>query len=483
MPAPAIIGAVVAVAAAAEALTPIAIGLAVIATAGAVASTVGTITGDKTLSMVGNIMGAVGSIGGIANGLGFFGEAAAGGLSGVTNAAGGAAESVAPTAISVSEATGGLNAYTPEFLQTVDPGFAGTGSFAGGEAALNAADVASTASSQPGQIVNMLSGETNPLTVPTAESPAAIQASEFTPGAATDTTANASSLTPDPTADLAVNPEKGLLQQPSVEPSPQIMPDATADPSSGSQLMVNNQSVTPTDYMNTNVEQGGLLSQNPATAYADGSTADPTVMAQGEDIYAGSSPAGQGGVNANDPARAAQVSPSRQGVYGDASTTGPSGDMPGVQPGKVTGTATTGLETPAPAQTTPATTAPASAPVTGNNMPSTDAMLAWKDAKPGDITRANNSIWGDIWGFAKENKSLVLGGMMSLGSFMSGALSPKTPAEVDALNAQAERNRAAAQLENTQNQLMQRRLANMGQPIPVASRTGLINMAPVTGRV
>ena len=55
----------------------------------------------------------------------------------------------------------------------------------------------------------------------------------------------------------------------------------------------------------------------------------------------------------------------------------------------------------------------------------------------GDITRADSSLWGELLSFAKENKSLVLGGMMSLGSFMSGALSPKTPAEVEALMEEA----------------------------------------------
>jgi hypothetical protein len=58
------------------------------------------------------------------------------------------------------------------------------------------------------------------------------------------------------------------------------------------------------------------------------------------------------------------------------------------------------------------------------------------------------------------------------GAFIAGATSTLTPAQVAALNAQANANQAAANLS-------QRQLSNMGQSIPVASRTatppGLIN--------
>ena len=334
------------------------------------------------------------------------------------------------------------------------------------------------AASQPGQIVNMLSGEVAQVPVPTAEAPAAaLGVPDVQAPAATNVAVSPEGIAQDPAS--ALDPTKGLIN---AEPPPQVGPsDFTMPDNSGVPM----------------VDSGG----NPALNYADGSTMDPNAMAQG-DIPDGTgmgstSPAGQDGVMANrslinggtqqpsfEPSNGPDpVTGSRQGAYGDASASAPTGNAPAMQPSKVAVTGKTGPETPAPQPAQAPAAAPAAPPAGAGNTPSLDAMLSWKDAKPGDITRADSSLWGELLSFAKENKSLVLGGMMSLGSFMSGALSPKTPAEVEALNAQAEKNRAAAALENTQNQLMQRRLNNMSQPLPVAYRGGLINMPQVTGRV
>jgi hypothetical protein len=67
----------------------------------------------------------------------------------------------------------------------------------------------------------------------------------------------------------------------------------------------------------------------------------------------------------------------------------------------------------------------------------------------------------------------LLGGVIQAGAaFISGATSTLTPAQVAALQAQANANQAAANLSN-------RQLSNMSQPIPAATRTqappGLIN--------
>lgn len=64
--------------------------------------------------------------------------------------------------------------------------------------------------------------------------------------------------------------------------------------------------------------------------------------------------------------------------------------------------------------------------------------------------------------------TLLSGAIQAGGAFIGGATSSLTPAQVKALEAQAEANHAAANLS-------QRQLANMGQPIPVARRNGLIN--------
>lgn len=450
MPAGAIVGAVVAVAIAAEAVTPVAIGLAVIATAGAVASTVGTITGDKTLSMVGNIMGAVGSIGSIASGLGAFGEAGSilGGGQGVTNAAGGGAISVTELAAPAAEVAGPA-AFTPEALQALDAAQFGTDLSVDAAAATNSIGAAGE-----GQIVNSIAGQVQSVTPVTAEAPTIAVAEPQAPVAAIDQVASASDLAPNPVADLAVDPAQGLVNQPLAETPPPVSASEFADPVTSATPMVSNE-VTPTDYMSANVAD-----PNAGTGPID---VNGNPMGQG-DLPDWGSPAGNGGPTPPQDASTAYA----DGTYDDGSQMWQGGDNPNakVVNGKV------GAETPAQ-------------PTANGAVSPNDAVIFAKN-NPGSIRHVGSrpdSIWSDIWDFAKDNKSLVLGGMMSLGSFMSGALSPKTPAEVDALNAQAERNRAAAQLEYTQNQLMQRRLNNMRQPLPVARYGGLINMAPVTGRV
>lgn len=101
-----------------------------------------------------------------------------------------------------------------------------------------------------------------------------------------------------------------------------------------------------------------------------------------------------------------------------------------------------------------------------------------------DIT----SPWGGIKDFLKDNKTLVSGAIQGGASFLSGALSPLTPAQVAALNAQAKANEAAARRSDAEAAILGMRASNMGQPIPVASRItgrpalGIVNSAsPITG--
>jgi hypothetical protein len=86
------------------------------------------------------------------------------------------------------------------------------------------------------------------------------------------------------------------------------------------------------------------------------------------------------------------------------------------------------------------------------------------------------SMFDKLLGFmSKDGGGRLLGGVIQAGgAFIAGATSTLTPAQVAALQAQANANQAAANISN-------RQLANMGQAIPVATRTptpapqGLIN--------
>jgi len=187
---------------------------------------------------------------------------------------------------------------------------------------------------------------------------------------------------------------------------------------------------------------------------------------------------------------------------GQGGTLGTAGNNPGaaVDPVNALPADATG-STPAPAVTV--TGRPAGAPadpgtaVTGTTGaesnasgfapgqgPQGPAQLAARDAAGAPI--GTESAWAKILGFAQKNSSLTMGGLMAAGSFLSGAMSPLTPAQVGALESQAANNLAAANLARTQDELFQMRLQNMRAPMPVASRTarppGLVNSPPpITG--
>jgi hypothetical protein len=112
-------------------------------------------------------------------------------------------------------------------------------------------------------------------------------------------------------------------------------------------------------------------------------------------------------------------------------------------------------------------------------------------ASDGTSVTWNGTSWAKQAGFfdgLMKSPMAQYGVIQAAGSFLSGAFDPLKPAQVDALNAQAANNRAAAALTTQQTQ-------NMTGNLPVASRikappvtgapapSGLINNAPVTGAV
>lgn len=143
----------------------------------------------------------------------------------------------------------------------------------------------------------------------------------------------------------------------------------------------------------------------------------------------------------------------------------------------------------APAVTTPSVPVTGETSLPGITAPSANPLDAGLPGSYGAATKAAlqygtvaadgssaTSPWADIMKWVGKNQTLVSGALMAGGSFLSGATSTLTPAQVKALEAQAEANRAAARLADIQ-------ANNMQSSMPVARRTGLINQPRVTGTV
>jgi hypothetical protein len=87
---------------------------------------------------------------------------------------------------------------------------------------------------------------------------------------------------------------------------------------------------------------------------------------------------------------------------------------------------------------------------------------------PAQYSGNSSGVFGQVLKFANDNKVVTAGILQAGGSLLSGLTSTLTPAQVAALNAQANANNAAAAL-------TQQQTANLAMPKAVASST------PVTG--
>lgn len=75
---------------------------------------------------------------------------------------------------------------------------------------------------------------------------------------------------------------------------------------------------------------------------------------------------------------------------------------------------------------------------------------------------ANSDVSGGLMAWAKDNPMLAFGALQAGGSFISGLTNPVNPAQIDALNAQSDVNRATAEL-------LRRQTANQGAALPTAT--------------
>lgn len=106
----------------------------------------------------------------------------------------------------------------------------------------------------------------------------------------------------------------------------------------------------------------------------------------------------------------------------------------------------------------------------------------------GGSVSPTDSFWKDIWDFARSNKYMTGGLIQGAASFLTGAADPRTPAQIQKMNAEAAAYRAAGARSTAEADLINQRLSNMRGPVPVARRVtgapqgnGLINSPTVTG--
>ena len=149
---------------------------------------------------------------------------------------------------------------------------------------------------------------------------------------------------------------------------------------------------------------------------------------------------------------------------------------------------TLGLNAPtapaAPATTTP--TVPGPTPGVGGNTAATNTSSFTQDAAgnitasgaPSDSSGTIGSAFSSLMKFADAHPVAALGALQAGGSLLSGSFSTLTPAQVNALNAQAAANDAAAALTRQQT-------ANLAMPKAVASSapvTGTAQLVPIAAR-
>ncbi len=204
---------------------------------------------------------------------------------------------------------------------------------------------------------------------------------------------------------------------------------------------------------------GGMTTAAAATSPTTAEAPTISAASGGEDDLS-TNPAGQPGETA---------------VTGNAGTAINPGSAPSVPSVDPNATPATGLVN----ATTPT-------PVTGQ--PDFNGIGSGNTGTMNMAASGSNSTWDKIFGFLKDNKTLVSGATQAIGSFASGMLNPLTPAQINLMNSQAKANQAAAARSQAETDILNMRASNMGQPIPVASRItgtpalGIVNSAsPITG--
>jgi hypothetical protein len=389
------------------------IGTALEATAalGAAVGVVGVVTHSKALQIAGLGLGLVGGVGALATSAGMFGaEAGSTALFGTSDVtAGAAAGSGAGGAFTTAEGAAMGNA-------------AGLGT------------VGDVAASGPGTVTDIIDSISGQGGAPFETN----QGPDFIPRSTPAAAATSPNVTPPAAADADVIPQGGgeggtlgTTNNPAAPPGSLPMPKAQSPSPMTPDEVLAAGGWPPAWTANTNSlgPPAGALSSPP-----------PTVATPAPPQLSNSAPS-----SISFPATSAPSVPANPGV-------------PGIQP---TGS-----------------TRPPTTPQGMINQGAADLAAQQGQGLTAGMTPAKSggtpSMFDNLLKFATTSGGgRLLGGVIQAGSaFISGATSTLTPAQVAALQAQANANQAAANISN-------RQLANMGEPIPAATRTqappGLIN--------
>lgn len=393
------------------------------AAVGATVAAVGVFTKVKELQIAGTVLGAIGGIGALASSAGLFGSTAGGLFGGAAETAGQVASDVTSLAggtEGISAAAAPTGGYTLETL--ANSGL--EGALAGFEPASGAMPTAEA------DIINLVNGAG-------AENFNALAPAEQIAGA--QTVAPAAEVLPETTA--AAAPQEAVLPEVAQE-----VPAGLVDSAGGTQTTQVGIDGVPRDQF------GNVIAQGDVSAGGQGDWTNPAA----NPVTA--KPVDASGVAGNAPTSAAATP--------NSTPTAPVTGTNQLPPGSAV-TGTTGAE----------------ANLSGfwpGQGPLGPAELAARNPDGSLVV----SPWSKILGFVEKNQTLSLGAIMGASSFISGAFAPgMTEEQRRAYAAQAEQNLAAANLARAQEAILQRRLRNMNDPIPVARPIspppGLINS--VTG--
>lgn len=446
--------AVVAIGVAVEVATP----FAIIAAVGATVGAVGAITKVKELQYAGAALGAVGLVGGLASAAGLFGEAGSvlGSFSGSGLSDIAQGTSMAETASPFASAASGVDAGTWAGVGAVGAptgGYESVGALMEGQG-IGAGEI-------PG-----FTAQNDVISMATSGMPETAGAPgvtpEVTPEAATDMAwfDHQAPLSADKVPGYE-SPTKGFdfstaqygEAPPVTEPAAPAQPRTFGAVEDPAKSLLFDQGGAPRDSFGNVISQGG---GDPVGSQIGPNVSNPDAPVLGDQTTTVTGSTKPSGI-AGDPA-SSTVKTGGGAVAVDSS-----------QPPGLINAAESNLS--------------GFGPTGGPLGPSQIATRAG-DGTP--LMAPDKGLWGGIADFAKNNQMLMYGGVQMFGSFLNGALKPGGPSaeQVEAMQAQAELNRAAKLRYEEEQKLIQQRLANMQAPMPMASRpAGLINMAGVTGRV
>lgn len=414
--------------------------LAITAAVGATVGAVGAITKVKELQYAGAALGAVGAIGGLAGAAGMFDLGTS--LFGAAEGAGSfGASGAGELGLAGSNAGAATDAGS---WAGVNVASTSTPTVAGGSA-----PAVETVAQQAPDVIDTINGTYQGPNTATANVPAGTPQG-VTPAEASNNLAN-------------------TIEQTQTQLPPYESPTPSVDMSGTDVRLPDYEGVPKFGEAPTNAPVNGDVTQPPRSSLLNGPADQPAVYNANDQLVGmpqGDSTGGTLGTT-NNPAAPPEGVNTPQPVQVTGSAQQPAPDFQGIGSGSTSPMDMTPTGVPASTQQTAA-----DFPGIGSGSTGTMNMNPPKSA------------WTGVMDFITKNPPLMYGAIQTAGSFISGVANPLLPAQVEELESRKRSNDAAAALALQQQQLLQRRFNNMSAPMPIASRTSLLNGgSAVTGRV